>query len=193
MKKIETLVKTLENMVKEENLTTTNEYIKSHFVLDAAKEYFDDEIIKAEITPNKILSMLVFDELKKALDKKDKFTLQLDANIEFSKMHLSCKYLVDYYSLLDSDNKRAIQFYVTANAKKGDVHFRLCTSCRKTTREQFEALENELLFNVKRDKKTNRAKTSERKNVAYADIVDVVNTVLNNNYKVENAAEVVAE
>ena len=107
-------------------------------------------------------------------------------------MHDSEKYLVDYFSLVTSDRDRAIQMYLTCNAKKNEAYFRFCTSCKKVTREQFEALEDELHFTVKRDAKTQRAKTSERKQIAYNEVVDVtklVLAVLNSEIEIANNEE----
>ena len=178
MKKLETILKAVETVDAIETL-------RNHLTLDEAIEYFEsDDIIREEIKRKQLLSMLVFDELKKALDKKDKFTLKLDANIEFSKMHNNCKYLVDYYSLLDSDNKRVVQIYVTTT--KDNVYFKICTSCRNNVRNTFEDNMESLQFEILRDKKTNRAKTTQRCNVSYDEVVNVVKNViavLNNQYK----------
>lgn len=178
MKKIETLVKEAEKMTFEEFL--------QFFTLEEAKDYYsylDAETFKTEISINKLFALAIYRELAKALnvkskDKKETFKLELDANYEKSKMHDSEKYLVDYFSLVTSDRDRAIQMYLTCNAKKNEAYFRFCTSCKKVTREQFEALEDELHFEVKRDKKTDRAKTSERKKIKYDEVVEVAKLVL---------------
>lgn len=180
MKKIETLCKELTKM--------TYEDFMKEITLGEAKEYFNSyvnaENFNEVISDRLKLSMLVYKELKKALDTKKNnnvvYELVLDANYEKSKMHNSDKYLVDYYSLLSSDRDRAIQFYVTVNVNKKEVYFRLCTSCKKVTRLQFEQLQDSLKFVVKYDKKTGRAKTSQRTQVNYRDeeIVNVVKSVL---------------
>ena len=178
MKKIETLVKEAEKMNFEEFMT--------FFTLDEAREYYEyltEETFKTEVKINQLFALAIYRELAKALnvkskDKKETFKLELDANYEKSKMHDSEKYLVDYFSLVTSDRDRAIQMYLTCNAKKKEAYFRFCTSCKKVTREQFEALEDDLHFEIKRDKKTNRAKTSERKRIAYSEAVDVAKLVL---------------
>lgn len=178
MKKIETLVKEAEKMNFEEFMT--------FFTLDEAREYYEyltEETFKTEVKINQLFALAIYRELAKALnvkskDKRETFKLELDANYEKSKMHDSEKYLVDYFSLVTSDRDRAIQMYLTCNAKKKEAYFRFCTSCKKVTREQFEALEDDLHFEVKRDKKTNRAKTSERKRIAYSEAVDVAKLVL---------------
>ena len=153
-KKLETLVKEAEKMTYEEFM--------AFFTLEEAKDYYsylDAETFKTEISINKLFALAIYRELAKALnvkskDKKETFKLELDANYEKSKMHDSEKYLVDYFSLVTSDRDRAIQMYLTCNAKKNEAYFRFCTSCKKVTREQFEALEDELHFEVKRDKKS---------------------------------------
>lgn len=178
MKKIETLVKEAEKMSFEEFM--------SFFTLKEAAEYYGyltEETFKTEIKINQLFALAIYRELAKALnvkskDKKETFKLELDANYEKSKMHDSDKYLVDYFSLVTSDRDRAIQMYLTCNAKKNEAYFSFCTSCKKVTREQFESLEDDLHFTVKRDKKTNRAKTSERKKIAYTEAVEVAKLVL---------------
>jgi hypothetical protein len=178
MKKIETLVKEAEKMGFEE--------FKSFFTLAEAKEYYEyltEETFKTEVKLNQLFALAIYRELAKSLnvkskDKKETFKLELDANYEKSKMHDSEKYLVDYFSLVTSDRDRAIQMYLTCNAKKQEAYFRFCTSCKKVTREQFESLEDELHFVVKRDPKTQRAKTSERTKIKYDEAVEVAKLVL---------------
>lgn len=192
MKKIETLVKEAEKMNFEEFM--------NFFTLTEAREYYEyltEETFKTEVSMNQLFALAIYRELAKSLnvkskDKKETFKLELDANYEKSKMHDSEKYLVDYFSLVTSDRDRAIQMYLTCNAKKKEAYFRFCTSCKKVTREQFESLEDELKFEVKRDKKTNRAKTSERKRIAYTEAVEVaklVLAVLNSELETETEAE----
>lgn len=178
MKKLTTLRKEAEKM-------TLNDFLEL-ITLEEAKEYYsylNEENFSDEIKVNQLFALAIYKELAKSLnvkskDKKETFKLELDANYEKSKMHDSCKYLVDYFSLVTSNRDRAIQMYLTCNAKKEEAYFRFCTSCKKVTREQFEALEDELHFEVKRDKKTNRAKTSERKRIAYNEVVEVAKLVL---------------
>lgn len=162
MKQIATLIKALAN--------TTAEQLAGIIACE--------NVDAAALTDNERLSVLVFDELAHALKVKDA-QLVLDANYAQSKFHDSDQYLVDYFRLVSNDTKNAtmIQFYVHANAKRETVDFRLCTSCARVNREQFAALEAELHFVTKYDKKTGRAKTTERKDVGYADIVDVVKRV----------------
>jgi hypothetical protein len=65
-----------------------------------------------------------------------------------------------------------IQIYVKRNS------FGICTSASKANREQFAALENDLGFVTKYDKKTGRAKTTQRNGVTYEELVPVVKSVL---------------
>lgn len=134
------------------------------------------------LTEREKLAVLVFAEMSKALTNT-KQTLLLDCNFANSKFHNKTDeseniYLVDYFCLVSNDdiNTRLMQFYFTAT--KENVYFRICTSCKKATREQFTALAETLKFKVNYDKKTNRAKTSERKQIAYDEICKVVKDVL---------------
>lgn len=178
MKKIETLIKEAEKMTFEEFM----QFITLTEARDYYNAYLNADNFKDEISLNQLFALAIYRELAKSLtikkDKKVMFNLELDANYEKSKMHDSEKYLVDYFSLVTSDRDRAIQMYLTCNAKSKKAYFRFCTSCKKVTREQFESLEDELLFTVKRDKKTNRAKTSERKNIQLSEAVEVAKLVL---------------
>lgn len=177
MKKLETLVKTLATL----DDATLDSIVHS------------DDVDVSTLTENEKFSVLIFAELEKALKTNDAF-LTLDANYEQSKFHQSEQYKVDYYRLVSNDTKNAtmIQFYVHASAKNATCKFRLCTSCARVNREQFEALENELHFIVKRDAKTQRAKTTERKNVDYSELCDVVKSVcavLANSAKIDKQSD----
>ena len=162
MRKLTTLSKTLENITAEQ-LT----------------QAIQCENVDAEnLTQNEKFSVLIFTELAKALNTKSQ-QLVLDCNYAQSKMHKNENFLVTYYRLISTDTKNAsmIQLYITCNAKKSTAYFHLCTSCAKVNREQFEALESELHFTVKRDK-NNRAKTTERKRIPYEEVVPVVKSVV---------------
>lgn len=165
----EYLMKKLENIVKSLSSVSVNS-------LSAIIK--NDNVVIDALSENEKFSVLIFAELEKALRTKEAY-LTLDANYAQSKFHASEQYLVDYFRLVSNDTKNAtmIQFYVSANAKKQSCKFHLCTSCARVNREQFEALENELHFVVKRDKKTQRAKTTERKAIDYTEIIDVVKAV----------------
>ena len=179
MKNLKTLAKEAEKMSYEEFL--------SFVTLDSAKEFFNTHVtaenFTEQINENKRFALAIYRELAKALtvksvDKKKSLVLELDCNYEKSKFHDSDTYKLDYFELVTSDRDRAIQFYLTCNAKKQTAYFRFCTSCKKVTREQFVALENELHFIVQYNKKTGRAKTSERKNIDYTEAVEVAKLVL---------------
>ena len=143
----------------------------------------NDVIDETSLTEREKVSILVYAELAKALDTKDR-KLVLDCNYEASKFHnhkdeSQDQWLVDYYRLVPTVNVNStlIQFYVSVNFTKSTVTFRLCTSCAKMNRDQFEALQDELHFTVKWNKEHTRAKTSTRVGVSYDEIVDVVKAV----------------
>lgn len=179
-------MKTLKTIAKESANLSYNDFL-SFVTLDSAREFFatyvNAENFNEQISDNERFALAIYRELAKSLsvksaDRKKSFTLELDCNYEKSRMHDSDKYLLDYFSLVTSDRDRAIQMYLTCNAKKQTAYFRFCTSCKKVTRGQFAALENELHFVVNYDRKTNRAKTSERKKIDFAECVDVAKLVL---------------
>lgn len=144
----------------------------------------NNEVIdETSLTEREKVSVLVYTELAKALDTKDR-KLVLDCNYAASKFHnhkdeSQDQWLVDYYRLVPTVNVNStlIQFYVSVNLTKCAVTFRLCTSCAKMNRDQFEALQDELHFTTKWDKEHTRAKTSTRVGVSYDEIVDVVKAV----------------
>lgn len=162
-KKLETLIKNFEAMSNDDSLAA---------IINC------ENVDVSTLTDAEKLSVLVFAEMAKALETREHY-LVLDCNYPQSKMHNSEKYLVDYYRLVSRDTKNSsmIQFYVSASPKRGTCKFRLCTSCAKANREQFEALEDDLHFVVQMDKKSGRAKTSERKGINYEELVDVVKAV----------------
>lgn len=153
MKKLETLKKMLETISAEE----INAIIQN------------DAISADDLTEFEKLSVLMYAEIEKALRTKE-HKLLLDCNYANSKNVQNDILLVDYYRL--AINNAMIQIYVKRNS------FAVCTSASKANREQFEALENDLHFVTKYDKKTNRAKTTQRNNISYDDIVTVVKSVI---------------
>lgn len=166
--------KKLETLVKNFAETTDEMY----------EEIIDNEMVDVStLSDKKKFAVLVFTELAKALDTKE-HKLLLDCNFPASKFHNHAdeaedEYKVDYYRLVSSAdaNRSLIQVYVNADPKTGTAKFRLCTSCAKANREQFEALEDELHFLIQRDSNTGRAKTSTRDGITYDEIVDVVKAV----------------
>lgn len=115
------------------------------------------------------LSVLMYAEISKSINSK-KHTLLLDCNYADSKNAQNSIMLVDYYRLAVANSM--IQIYVKRNS------FAICTSASKANREQFKTLENDLHFITKYDKKTNRAKTTQRNNISYDDIVNVIKSVI---------------
>ena len=166
MKKLSTLFKEVETVTPE----TLNDIINN--------ENVDCE----NLTVREKLAVLVYNEMSKSLTTK-KQTLLLDCNFANSRFHnkedeAENEYLVDYFCLINNDdaNTRLMQFYFSAT--KENVFFRICTSCKKVTRKQFEELEETLHFTVVYNKKTGAAKTSVRKKIDYDNIVAVTKDVL---------------
>lgn len=177
-KKLETIFKEVENVTIDELKAIVN----NETVFDADLNAHVLDKTTHELKQKDKVAVLVYNELNKSLTNK-KQTLVLDCNFANSKMHNHVdasedKYLVDYYCLVSNDdvNTRLMQFYVTVT--KDNVYFHICTSCKKVTREQFAKLEESLQFKVSYNKKTNQAKTSERKKISYDEIVEVVKDVL---------------
>ena len=152
MKKLETLKTALE--------TITNEALAS--IIN------NNDIEPSDLTPSEKLSVLMYGELAKALKTKE-HQLLLDCNYADSKNVQNGILLVDYYRL--AAHGAMIQVYV----KRGG--FNVCTSASKANREQFAALED-LQFVTKYDKKTGRAKTTQRNGIPYEDLVSVIKSVL---------------
>lgn len=153
MKKLETLQKALESISNEELASIIN----------------NEEVDIDTLTSFDKLSVLMFAELSKAINSK-KHTLVLDCNYADSKNTQNSIFLVDYYRLAVANSM--IQIYAKRNS------FSICTSASKANREQFKTLESELHFITKYDSKTQRAKTTQRTNISYDDIVGVVKQVI---------------
>lgn len=162
MKKLETLKKTLEA----ENINETLKNIINN-----------DNVDVETLTEREKFSTLIYAELARALNNKNN-QLLLDANYAQSKFHNSEQYKVDYYRYISRDtaNDTMIQLYVSANANTAKCKFRICFSCAKTVREQQKALE-ENNFKVLYNSKTQRAKTTQRLNIDYSEIISVIKTV----------------
>ena len=153
MKKLDTLKKMLETV---DNETLANIIDNSAVDIDALSDF-------------EKLSVLMYAEFEKALRTKE-HKLLLDCNYAQSKNAQNDILLVDYYRL--AINNAMIQIYVKRNS------FAVCTSASKANREQFAQLENDLHFVTKYDKKTNRAKTTQRNNIQYDELVAVVKSVI---------------
>jgi hypothetical protein len=153
MKKLETLKKMLDSVTLEELQAIVN----------------NEDVDCDSLTEFEKLSVLMYNEIAKSINSKS-HTLLLDCNFSDSKNVQNNVLLVDYYRL--AVNNSMIQVYVKKNS------FAICTSASKANREQFKTLENELHFTTKYDKKTQRAKTTQRNNIAYEDIVSVIKQVI---------------
>lgn len=152
MKKLETLKTAAE--------TVTNETLASIIA--------NEDVDLDTLTAADKLSVLMYAELAKALKTKE-HQLLLDCNYADSKNAQNGILLVDYYRL--ASHGSMVQIYVKRNS------FSVCTSASKANREQFAALDD-LQFTTKYDKKTGRAKTTQRTNISYDDLVPVVKAVL---------------
>lgn len=150
MKKLETLKKMLENI---DNETLANIINNEDVEIDA-------------LSDTEKLSVLMFAEIEKAVNTKD-YKIVLDCNYANSKNSVL---RVDYYRLAVANCM--IQVYVQKNT------FSICTSANATNREKFKTLENELHFVTKYDKKTNRAKTTQRNKILYDELVNVIKQVI---------------
>lgn len=153
MKKLDTIKKMLDSVTADE--------------LNAIIQNGDVEI--DSLTEFEKLSVLMYNEIAKAVNNKS-YTLLLDCNFADSKNVQNNILLVDYYRL--AVNNSMIQVYVKRNS------FAICTSASKANREQFKTLENDLHFVTKYDKKTQRAKTTQRNNISYDEIVSVIKQVI---------------
>lgn len=153
MKKLDTLKKALESIDA-----------------SALAEIVSNENVDVEtLSQTEKLAVLMYAEIAKAINSK-KHTLLLDCNFADSKNAQKHLFLVDYYRLAVANCM--IQIYVKKSS------FAICTSASKANREQFKTLEEQLHFVTKYDSKTQRAKTTQRVNIAYDEIVDVIKQVI---------------
>lgn len=152
MKKLETLKNALETVTAETLAAIVN----------------NEDVATEDLTPAEKLAVLMYAEFEKALKTKE-HQLLLDCNYPDSKNVQSGVLLVDYWRL--AAHGSMIQVYVKRNS------FGICTSASKANREQFAALDD-LGFVTKYDKKTGRAKTTQRNGVTYEELVPVIKSVL---------------
>jgi hypothetical protein len=133
---------------------------------EVAKIVNNEDIIIKALKNNEKFSVLVFNELQKALNNK-KYQIVMNCNYANSKKD---SYDMTYYNIAIAN--RMIQIYFKAQKQVFDI----CTSCAKCYREQFNKLE-ELQFALKLDK-NQKAKTTVRKSIAYDDIVSVIKSLI---------------
>ncbi len=166
MKQMNTLIKELETM----NADTLYSVIEDNHV------DFD------KLTRREKQSFLALREVGKAVSNS-KYNLVFDCDFESSKFHDEKKqksgeaqYLVDYACIVSKTdvNTRLLQIYTTST--NDSTYFRICTTCKEALRES-EAFEK-IAFTTRYDKKTGRAKTTQRTNIQYNDIVAVIKSVL---------------
>ena len=150
------------------NLSTLKTILETVTDETLAKIIDNEDVDTTALTSTEKLSVLMYAELAKALKTKE-HQLLLDCNYADSKNVQSGILLVDYYRL--ATHGSMIQVYV----KKGS--FAVCTSASKANREQFAALED-LQFITKYDKKTGRAKTTQRNGIPYDELVPVIKAVI---------------
>ena len=151
-------------------ISTLSTLVNSTTADELSKIIDNENVSVSTLTENEKLAVLIFSELKKSLQSRE-YELTLDCNYKKSKNKLA---FVDYYRLVDkSSNASLIQLYVSCSVKSASCHFRLCTSCAESVREQMQSLK----FIIKYDKRTLRAKTSERRNVDYTEVCYVVKSV----------------
>lgn len=153
-------------MKKLETLKTALETVSAETL---AKIIANDDVCPDDLTAAEKLSVLMYEELAKALKTKE-HQLLLDCNYADSKNAQNGILLVDYYRL--AIHGAMIQVYVKRNS------FNICTSASRANREQFAALENDLHFVTKYDKKTGRAKTTQRNGLTYEELVPVIKAVI---------------
>lgn len=171
--------KKLENLVKDFETLTDD-------ILNEIVNCPDIDV--STLTDNEKFSCLVFQQMSRALETKS-HRLVLDCNYPQSNKHNKSdkqlakgqepEWLVDYYRLISTEGKKKslIQIYVKTNPKKGTCLFDLCTSCARDNLAQFIALRDELHFEPVGKKGGEGAKTTQRKNVTYDELVAVCKAV----------------
>lgn len=158
-----------ERQKKMKKLDTLRKELESVELSRLAEIICNDDVELEALTEAEKMSVLMYNEIAKAINNKS-YKLLLDCNFADSKNVQNNVLFVDYYRL--AVNNSMIQVYVKKN------HFNICTSASKANREHFKTLENELQFVTKYDSKTQRAKTTQRNNIAYDDIVSVIKSVI---------------
>ena len=166
MKNINTIIKNVEAMTED----------TLYSVIEDTHVNFD------ELTRREKQSFLTLCEVKKAVENS-KYSLVFDCDFETSKFHDekkqkdgSAQYLIDYACIVSKTdvNTRLLQIYTTST--NTETYFRICTTCKEALRNAkvFESFG----FKTRFDTKTGRAKTTQRTNIAYTDIVSCIKNVL---------------
>lgn len=157
MKKLETIIKSLE--------TVNN---------DTLKNIVNNANINIEaLTKRDKLAILIINEIAKAVDSATRLVV-FDCNYKYSKNVQKKNYLVDYASVICSDDetKRAIQIYFKSNSKLDTAYFDFCTSCKKTCKENLLALATDEM------KVTSNDKTTVFKHVTYENADKVIKQII---------------
>lgn len=166
MKNMNTILKNVENMT-EDTLYSVIE---------------DTHVNFEELTRKEKQSFLTLCEVKKAIENS-KYQLVFDCDFETSKFHDekkqkdgSAQYLVDYACIVSKTdvNTRLLQIYTTST--NNTTYFRICTTCKEALRNS-DVFDN-IGFTTRYDAKTKRAKTTQRTNIQYDEIVNTIKSVL---------------
>ena len=142
----------------------------------------DNHVDFDKLTRKEKQSFLALREIGKAIDSK-KYKLVFDCDFETSKFHDekkvadgSAQFLVDYACIVSKTdvNTRLLQIYTTSTTNT--TYFRICTTCKEALRnsEVFDSIG----FTTRYDTKTKRAKTTQRTNIQYDEIVNTIKSVL---------------
>ena len=170
------------------NYKTLEDLMKAFETLtdDTITEIVGNENISSKtLVENEKLSVLIFDELKKALTTEDR-QLVLDCNFPKSKFHnrtakqlengLENEYLVNYFRLVSNNNSIPMLHIWprNLNAAKGTCTFELHITA--DVAPILQANEEEFQFTIKR-RPNGIIRDVYRSGVAYDEIVSVVNSL----------------
>ena len=161
-------MKTAIELLKESQSITIDELLAIANCKRMTKDvYTSRDMLKA----HEIVSLLAFRELEKAL-RTDEYQLILDCNYANSRSS-DLRLLVYRYDVESAH----IQLYI--KVKKESIAFDICTSCKEKHREAFDKRIDTLKFKTSNNK-------SERKQVAYDELVDVIKSLIALFYEVNN-------
>ena len=166
MKQLKTLVKEVESMNDDMLYSVVEcEHVSSDTLTKKEKQSF-----------------LALNEVRKAV-VNSKYDFFFDCDFATSDFHSEkkvkageAKYLVDYACVTSKAdvNTRLLQIYATSIGET--TYFRICTTCKEALRNA-DVFEN-IGFKTRYNTKTGRAKTTQRSNISYDDIVATIKNVL---------------